>query len=340
MTVLLEARNITKIFRGSGLIKKKETVALEDLSLSITQNPSTIIGVAGESGSGKTTLARLLLSFIAPTRGVVLYKGRDIQRMSRDEKLEFRREVQVIFQDPYEVYNPFYKVDHALIIPLTKFRLAKSKSEAFKLIEGALEAIGLHPSETIGRYPHQLSGGQCQRIMVARALLLKPSIIIADEPVSMVDASLKATILKSLRKMNQDFGISLLYISHDLTTTYQISDNIIVLYQGYVVEAGDVELVIKNPQHPYTRLLVSSIPLPDPDKKWKQEGALVADQTSIIENRGCKFEDRCRFVMPKCRKSLPPLYQTDRYRAVRCFLYEDSPAIPGSAIGEVFVRKG
>ena len=339
MTVLLEARNVTKIFGSSGLIKKKETFALEDLSLFITQNPSSITGVAGESGSGKTTLARLLLGFIAPTRGVVLYKGRDIQKMSRDEKLEFRREVQVVFQDPYEVYNPFYKVDHALITPLRKFHLARSKTEAFKMIEGALEAIGLHPSETIGRYPHQLSGGQCQRIMVARALLLKPRVIIADEPVSMVDASLRATILKSLRKINKDFGISILYISHDLTTTYQISDNIIVLYQGFVVEAGDVELVIKNPQHPYTKLLVSSIPLPDPDKKWKQERTPIVDQSSIKENHGCKFEDRCPYAMSICRKNLPPLFQTDHYRAVRCFLYKDSPAIPGDAIGEVFVRK-
>ena len=148
------------------------------------------------------------------------------------------------------MYNPFYKVDHVLTTPVTKFHLARSKSEARKLIEHALEAIGLQPEETLGRYPHQLSGGQRQRVMVARASLLRPRIILADEPVSMVDASLRATILESLRKLSQKFGISLLYITHDLTTAYQISDNIIVLYQGSVVEVGDAELVIKNPQHP------------------------------------------------------------------------------------------
>ena len=340
MTVLLEARRVTKTFGKSGLIKKKDTVALEDISLYINANPPSITGIAGESGSGKTTLARLLLGFITPESGEVLYKGKDLQKMSRDERLAFRREVQVILQDPFEVYNPFYKVDHVLTTPINKFHLADSRSEALKLIEDALEAIGLHPAETIGRYPHQLSGGQRQRIMVARALLIKPRIILADEPVSMVDASLRATILESLRKMNREFGISLLYISHDLTTTYQISDNIIVLYQGAMVEAGDVELVIKNPKHPYTQLLIASIPLPDPDRKWGQNSAFIVGQTSNKDNRGCKFADRCPFIMPICRKNLPPLFQIDRYRAVRCYLYKDASEIAGEEIGKVMIQKG
>ena len=156
----------------------------------------------------------------------------------------------------------------------------------------------------------------------------------------MVDASLRATILESLRKLSQEFGTSLLYITHDVTTAYQVSDSIIVIYQGSVVEIGDAELVIKNPQHPYTRLLVASIPLSDPDRRWGQDSAavLVSKNTTML-NQGCKFADRCPFVMSICRKNLPPLYQTDRYRAVRCFLYNDSPVIPGSAIGNVFVKK-
>jgi len=335
MTALLEACNVTKVFSSGGFFKRKETVALENVSLSIKESSPSITGVVGETGSGKTTLARLLLGFIAPTEGEVLYKGRDLQKMSRDERLEFRREVQVIFQDPFEVYNPFYKVDHVLTTPVTKFHLARSKSEARKLIEHALQAIGLQPEETLGRYPHQLSGGQRQRIMVARASLLKPRIILADEPVSMVDASLRATILESLRKLNQQFGISLLYITHDLTTAYQISDNIIVLYQGSVVEVGDAELVIKNPQHPYTRLLVASIPVSDPDRSWGQDSTpVLVSKTSTKLNRGCKFVDRCPFAMPVCRENPPPFFQTDGYRAVRCYLYKDASVIAGNAIGK------
>jgi len=335
MTALLEARNVTKVFGSGGLFKRKETIALENVSLFMGESPSSITGVVGESGSGKTTLVRLLLGFLAPIEGEVLYKGRDLQKMSRDERLEFRREVQVIFQDPFEVYNPFYKVDHMLTTPVTKFHLARSKSEARKLIEHALEAIGLQPEETLGRYPHQLSGGQRQRVMVARASLLRPRIILADEPVSMVDASLRATILESLRKLSQKFGISLLYITHDLTTAYQISDNIIVLYQGSVVEVGDAELVIKNPQHPYTRLLVASIPVSDPDRSWGQDStAVLVSKTSTKLNRGCKFVDRCPSAMPVCGKNPPPLFQTDGYRAVRCYLYKDASVTAGNAIGK------
>jgi len=341
MTALLEARNVTKVFGSGGLFKRKETVALENMNLLIRGSPPSITGVVGESGSGKTTLVRLLLGLLSPTEGEVLYKGRDLQKMSGDERLEFQREVQVIFQDPFEVYNPFYKVDHVLTTPVTKFHLARSKSEAQELIEHALKMIGLRPEETLGRYPHQMSGGQRQRVMVARASLLRPRIILADEPVSMVDASLRATILESLRKLSQEFGTSLLYITHDVTTAYQVSDSIIVIYQGSVVEIGDAELLIKNPQHSYTRLLVESIPLSDPDRRWGQDSAAVlVSKTSTKLNQGCKFADRCPFVMSICRKNLPPLYQTDRYRAVRCFLYKDSPVIPGDEIGNVFVKKG
>jgi len=341
MTALLEARNVTKVFGSGGLFKRKETIALDNVSLLIRESPPSITGVVGESGSGKTTLVRLLLGFLALTEGEVLYKGRDLQKMSRDERLEFRREVQVIFQDPFEVYNPFYKVDHVLTTPVTKFHLASSKSEARKLIEHALEAIGLQPEETLGRYPHQLSGGQRQRVMVARASLLRPRIILADEPVSMVDASLRATILESLRKLSQKFGISLLYITHDLTTAYQISDNIIVLYQGSVVEAGDAELVIKNPQHPYTRLLVASIPVSDPDQSWGQDSTpVLVSKTSTKLNRGCKFVDRCPSAMPVCRENPPPFFQTDGYRAVRCYLYKEASAIADETMGKALDQKG
>jgi peptide/nickel transport system ATP-binding protein len=328
-TPLFEARNVTKVF-GGGMFHKSRTVALENFTFAIPASPPTVTAVVGESGSGKTTFARLLLGLVTPTSGEVHYKGKDLLHLSSADRRAMLRDIQVIFQDPYEVYNPFYKVDHVLETPITEFKLAKSKQAARSLIEDAMRAVGLRPEETLGRYPHQLSGGQRQRIMIARALLIKPSIIVADEPVSMVDASLRATILDSLRTLNREFGISLVYITHDLTTAYQISDNIIVLYKGGVAEAGDVEQVVKSPKHPYTQLLVGSVPQPDPNVHWGEEpsdrsGKAEPGQNGTVhagENR-CKFADRCPHVMQMCWQSAPPPYRTDTYRAAACFLYRD-----------------
>ncbi len=328
MTTLLEARHVTKLFgAGGGFFSREKTVALEDFSLAISGDPPSITAIAGESGSGKTTLVRLLLGIISPTSGEILHKGKHLQRMSREEWRAFRREVQAIFQDPFEAYNPFYKIDHVLTTPIAKFRLAKSKAEARELIENALRGVGLRPEETLGRHPHELSGGQRQRVMVARALLLNPRIILADEPVSMVDASLRATILESLLKLNQELGISVLYVTHDLTTAYQLAKNIIILYQGCVMETGDVERVIKNPQHPYTQLLIGSIPHPDPDLRWGQhDDRFKPEEAPRGMNRGCKFADRCPHVMDICHDTPPPLFRTDGSHAVACYLYRESPA--------------
>ena len=182
--------------------------------------------------------------------------------------MTFRREVQAVFQDPFAVFNPFYTVDHLLSVPINRFKLAKSKREARDKMDEALTAVGLRPEEILGRFPHQLSGGQRQRINVARALLLRPRLLVADEPVSMVDASLRANILETLRNLQKNYGVSIIYITHDLTTAYHIAKSIIVLYRGEVMEAGDVDSVIKQPQHPYTQLLVDSIPWPDLDRRW------------------------------------------------------------------------
>jgi len=256
--------------------------------------------------------------------------------MSRDERRAFRRDVQVIFQDPYDAYNPFYKVDHVLAKPIANFGLASTASEARALVSQVLEAVGLRPEETLGRYPHQLSGGQRQRIMVARALLPKPRLIIADEPVSMVDASLRATILGSLRKLNEDFGISVLYITHDLTSAYQISQNIIVLYGGSVAEAGDVELVVRQPKHPYTQLLIGSIPSPNPRHRWGARA--VVDSRKANADGSCRFAARCPAAMPKCWELHPPLFQSDLHRVVACYLHEGAPTTESTAMDEVFVR--
>src|SRR4029079_2245131 len=264
---LLEALNVTKVF-GDSLFSKRRTVAVDDISLIINEEKPTITAIAGESGSGKTTLARLLLGITQPGAGSIRFRGQELAKMNRHDRKSFRRQVQAIFQDPFEVYNPFYKVDQVLTTPVRNFQLAASREAAQQLIEESLRLAGLQPEDTLGRYPHQLSGGQRQRIMVARALLLNPRVILADEPVSMVDASLRATILESLVKLKRELGISLVYITHDLTTAYQVSQNIYVLYRGSVAEVGSVEKVINEPKRPYTRLLVNSIPLADPDVRW------------------------------------------------------------------------
>lgn len=267
-TPLIELRHVTKVFGGGGMFSQQQTVALKDFSFAVAAEPPTITSVVGESGSGKSTMANLMLGLETPTEGSVLYKGKDLQRISGAERRTFRREVQAIFQDPYGVYNSFYKVDHVLTTPIAKFKLAKSRTEEAEMIDRALRSVGLKPEETLGRYPHQLSGGQRQRTMIARTLLLRPKVIVADEPVSMVDASLRVQILANLLQLKEQFGISLVYITHDLATAYQISDHIIVLHRGEVVESGDPEQVVKHPQDEYTRLLIGSIPVADPKRSW------------------------------------------------------------------------
>jgi len=333
MAKLLTVENVSKIFGSDGLRKKDVTVAVDNVTFSLADDRPTITAIAGESGSGKSTLALLMMGQLPPNNGQVLYRGKDLARMSAEEKRALTREVQPIYQDPYAAYNPFYRVDHVLQMPIKRFGLAQSKEEGRRLIESAMEKVGLRPAETLGRYPHQLSGGQKQRLMVARALLCQPKVVMADEPVSMVDASLRATILSSLRKLKQDFGISILYITHDLTTAYQISENILIMYAGSVVEAGSVEQVIRNPKHPYTQLLVSSIPLPDKNKRW---GGVEIEEVQNLKSVGCKFAPRCPAVMEKCWNERPAYYTPDHERTVNCFLYQDQPTLTSPDVAQVF----
>ncbi len=325
MPNLLELQSVTKVFGGGLFNRSNVTVAVDDVSFAITSDRPTITAVAGESGSGKTTLSRLLLGVIKPTTGSVIYEGQEVASLSGSARRNFRREVQPIFQDPFEVYNPFYKADHLLHVAIDKFGLASSREERMQLIRDALETVGLRPDEMLGRYPHQLSGGQRQRMMVARALLLKPRIILADEPVSMVDASLRATILESIRTLNRDLGISVVYVTHDLTTAYQICDDILVMYKGSVVEQGSVEKVIRDPKHPYTRLLVESVPQMRADRGWEEgaEEMLSIDESGMT--MGCKFADRCPQVMERCHDQHPVAFQIDENRVANCYLYDEMP---------------
>ncbi len=334
MTALLQARNATKLFGGG--LGRKPFAAIQNFSLTVEDTPPSITALVGESGSGKSTLARLLLGLTSPTSGEVQYRGKPLQGLSAADRRQFRRDVQIIFQDPFEVYNPFYKIDHLLTVPIRKFGLASSRDERTRMMRKALVDVGLAPDEILGRYPHQLSGGQRQRVAIARALVIQPRLIIADEPVSMVDASLRVSILSNLQRLKAEFGISILYITHDLATAFQISENMIVLYRGAIAEAGDTEQVMRAPKHPYTQQLIDSIPQPDPDHAWggSHEAVETTVQSAPAES-GCKFAERCPHVMPACRAAQPPLFRTDAQRAVACFMYNDAPVLDAAEIDSI-----
>jgi len=333
MADLLELKNVTKIYTR-GVFSKTSNIALENASLKLDDQQPTIVTVAGESGSGKTTLAMLLLGFITPSSGKIFYKGQDISLLRGADKISFRREVQAVFQDPFAVFNPFYTVDHLLTVPINLFKLAKSKTEARDRMYEALTAVGLRPEDVLGRYPHQISGGQRQRINVARALVLRPKLLVADEPVSMVDASLRASILETLVGLQKNYGVSIIYITHDLTTAYHIAKSIIVLYRGAVMEAGGVDTVIKDPKHPYTRLLVDSIPWPDINRRWgaTEIKARESDQSGVTT--GCKFLSRCPFAFDPCKVE-PPLFRLSEHHATACYLFQKNPSIESEQLSEL-----
>lgn len=340
MSTLLEVEQAVKTFQSGPLWRREQMTAVDHVSFALNSAEPTITGIVGESGSGKTTLALMLMGNLRPDGGKIIFRGQDLAEMSAQERFQFRREVQPIFQDPFAAFNPFYRVDHVLTTPLARFGLADSSKAATRQIHEALELVGLRPAETLGRFPHQLSGGQRQRIMVARALLCKPKLIIADEPVSMVDASLRATILAGLQTLNRELGIAILYITHDLTTSYQVCDNIIVMYAGSVVEAGAADQIIRHPEHPYTQLLVTSIPSVDRSKRWEDEE--IAEPTTNARRAvtGCKFAPRCRWAEERCWQAMPPLYQTAPARSAACVLYDENPVLEGQAMEQVFQERG
>jgi peptide/nickel transport system ATP-binding protein len=330
---LLEIRDATKIYRGGFLQPGQQLVALQNFNLTIPEQPATITAIAGESGSGKTTLANLILGFISPTSGQILYRGQDTSTMSPRQKLDYARQVQAVFQDPYAVYNPFYRVKHIFDLVIKNFKLAPSAQAGRDLIEEALKMVGMRGEEVLEKYPHQLSGGQRQRMMVARAYLLKPRLIVADEPVSMVDASLRAMILDIMLKLRDQQNISFLYITHDLSTAYQVCDDIYVLYQGSIAEKGDTVRVIENPKHPYVNLLIESIPVPDPNQKWDTTVTLPSEEALRSQvDTGCRFYPRCPYRMDRCLIKQPPLFQIDSDdHQASCYLYD--PAVSSTESG-------
>ena len=269
---LLTIEHATKIYKvSSGFLgEEKKVRALNDFSIVIPEKPASITTIAGESGSGKTTIANLVLGFTSITSGRIKFLGKDLSEMSSEELFNYRKNVQAVFQDPFGVYNPFYKIRHIFDLVIKHFKLVVTKSDATNLIEESLGVVGLKGDEVLDKFPHQLSGGQRQRMMMARAYMIKPRIIVADEPVSMVDASLRAGIIDVMLKMRDEDGINFLYITHDLATAYQIGNQIYILYRGDVVQSGDTVDVINNPKHPYVQLLVDSVPPPFYDENWSK----------------------------------------------------------------------
>lgn len=320
---ILSIQQARKLFGGGFLSTSKPIVALDSFSLDILESQSKIISIAGESGSGKTTLANLILGFLPCSEGSISYKGIDLATMTRDQRRMYRKEVQAIFQDPYEVYNPFYRVHHIMNMVVRHFKLARDKNQADELIEDAMNLVGLRGDEILEKYPHQLSGGQRQRVMVARAYMLRPRLIVADEPVSAVDASLRAMILDIMLRMRDEQKISFLYITHDLSTAYQISDLIYVLFQGTTVERGITSKIIEAPKHPYVQELIDSIPVPDPKIKWDTNISLPSEEVMrMTSSVGCRFYPRCPKHMDICLKAFPPMVEVEEGHEVACYLYQ------------------
>jgi peptide/nickel transport system ATP-binding protein len=263
----IELRDVEQRFHARGTPSGFLT-AVHKTSFTLSTDPPRIISLVGQSGSGKSTLARIVLGLQRPTSGTVTYGGKDVFRLSRAEYDDFRRNVQPVFQDPYAIFNPVYRVDRVLRTAIRKFGLASSKARAQELMEESLRAVRLDPGQVLGRYPHQLSGGQRQRIMLARVHMLRPSYVIADEPVSMLDAQVRKTFLDILLDFQRSYGMTTLFITHDLSTVYYLGGEVMVITRGRIVEKGPVAQVMHQPQHPYTRLLLASVPQPDPDQRW------------------------------------------------------------------------
>jgi peptide/nickel transport system ATP-binding protein len=324
-TPLLRIDDLIKVFNIRQGFSTKKFHAVDGASLTVEAGKPEIFTIAGESGSGKTTLARMILGMEQPTTGVLRYKDREIAKLTSQEKRSwFFKEVQPVFQDPFATFSPLKRIDHYLYETVSNYKITDAAG-VDDYINHMLNQVGLSLGEIQGRYPSELSGGQAQRVSIARALITHPSLIIADEPVSMLDASLRMSIVNMFRKLKEDQQVSILYITHDLATAYYAADRIAVMLRGWIVEMGPVEQVLGNPLHPYTQNLKQSIPQVDPEKVWTEKIELADLDSAEYTHEGCKFAGRCPAVMDICRKKIPPNFN-HQGRMVKCFLYESSPS--------------
>jgi ABC-type oligopeptide transport system ATPase subunit len=264
MSELLAIQDVGKTYAMGGLFGRNQVEAVAGVSFTLEAERPEIFTIIGESGSGKTTLARMILNLVHPSTGSIRFRSQDLTQINGTRaRMAFMAAMQPIFQNPFEAFNPLKRVDRYLLMSARRFRGARRGAEAERLADEALRAVGLSLVEVKGRFPHELSGGQLQRTAIARALVSQPSLIIADEPVSMVDASLRMSIVNLFKKLRDELRVSIIYITHDLATAYYISDRIIIMQKGKVVEAGDARTVLDHPQHPYSILLKSSVLSPD-----------------------------------------------------------------------------
>lgn len=265
MSPLLELDRINKTYSVGGFFARKDLRAVKDVSFALDDGKAEIFTIVGESGSGKTTTARMILGNETPTSGTLKFMGDDVAGIrTRRDRLAFMAKVQPIFQNPFEAFNPLTTLDYYLFVTASRFLGLSDKSDVEAATDRALQHVGLSLAEVRGRYSHELSGGQLQRIAVARALIPGPKLIVADEPVSMVDASLRMSIVNLFRQLRDDLGVSIIYITHDLSTAYYISDRVIIMHRGDVVEAGDAREVLGHPQHAYSQALRGAVLPPDP----------------------------------------------------------------------------
>ncbi len=271
-TPLLEVQDLTRLFGHGELVVR----AVDGVSFAL--QPGEIVAVVGESGSGKSTLGRLMLRLLEPTSGKIFLKGKEVTHLhTRDELRKYWQTVQAVFQDPFAAFNQFYTIRRVLGNSLKVLSKRMSGVEQYSRISKSLTEVGLDPSDVLGKWPHQLSGGQVQRVMIARALVVGPEVLIADEPTSMLDASLRVTVLNQLMDLRQEHNMSILFITHDLGQAYYMSDRILVMYHGKIVEQGPVQEVLSNPQHEYTKRLISDVPLLHHRKNFMEAAPTASD---------------------------------------------------------------
>jgi oligopeptide/dipeptide ABC transporter ATP-binding protein len=322
-SAILQVQNLTKFFPigSAGLWWGTEKLvhAVDDVSFELGR--AEVLALVGESGCGKSTLVLTLLGLEQATKGQIIFENQDVTHLKGPGLKTMRRHIQMIFQDPYESLNPLMTVGDIVAEPLVVHKLAQNKAERFKRVGQALEDAGLKPADNfIHRYPHELSGGQRQRVVIAGALVLEPTVLLADEPVSMLDVSIRAEILNLLSDLRANRSISIIFITHDLGTAAYFADRIAVMYLGRIVETGPTKTVLNNPQHPYTKSLLSVIPVPNPRLRHKRL-ILQGDPPNPINlPSGCRFHPRCPVAFERCPEVDPKLVQVSNGHEAACLL--------------------
>jgi len=328
MSETIEVRDLVKYYIQKQVSQKNrknsrsQTVKAVD-GVSFFLNQGEILGIIGESGCGKSTLGRLLVRLEEPTSGDVYMDGVPTSTLLKKNRLAFRRKCQIIFQNPFDTFDPRYTIRRILMSALKLHSIGETSEERLKISMDILEKAGLAPaSDYLDRYPFELSGGQLQRISILRSMLLDPQFLVADEPVSMLDVSVRADIIRMLLEQTREHHASLVFISHDIATTRYISDRVAVMYLGRIVEIGQTDEILHNPQHPYTQALISNSP--DIDPRHKKEAVILEGEppTPINTGPGCYFAPRCRFARPECLQSYPPMKELPSGTKVSCFLLD------------------